>query len=313
VSLKRKMIIGLVSLLGAYAFAEDNANPVTSEFQHQANAGVWEVTPGMSFGNFKTNYGSGNTLQLSSSTDAMTSEFIKGEYGINEMFAVGVQLAYQTDNITYSPSQAGGTAITKIDGMNDPVIYFLGRNDVGYGSIHYGLNFDFAVDKGQINTTSMNEASGGLTFTPFVGYEFGIGPGILGAKASYDIRTNRSYEDNRGNNGTSSLTLKDGQAFTIMAFYEWNLDPVVWGLDLGLVNRTADHFTENGKSGSLNNGSNNFNISTYANWTVIPMVHILPSIGYGILPQGFPSTMVANGGINTIAGMFGTVAVRLAF
>jgi len=297
-----------MAMMSAAALADGGST--TSEFEHQADAGKWEVSPSFTFGSIKSNY-STTCAACGTTTSGTDSQFnfnAKGEYGINEMLSVGLNLGYSTDSWSYSP---GGGNSMKVQGMPDPSVFLNGRNDLGVGSIHWGAILTFALAKGQLNNTTANETDGGFTFTPFVGYEAMVGPGTLGARVSYDVlKTNDNFNDNVGGTSTSAYD-KNGNILTFAVFWEMNFNPVVWGIDVGLLNHSASSTVESGVTTNNSDNFTAFNISTYANWTVAQDISILPTIGYGTNYQAITANVVP--GSTSSAGIYGTIGARFAF
>jgi hypothetical protein len=304
-----------LAMMSAAALADGGST--ASEFEHQADAGKWEVTPGFTFGSFKSNYSSTCSFcsangGLTSQTDSQFNFNVKGEYGINEMLSVGLNLGYSSDSESFSPSGATGL---KYQGMADPTIFVNGRNDLGVGSIHWGAILDIGLQKQTVNSTTASESSNGFTFTPFVGYEAMVGPGILGAKVSYDlIQTNKSWVNNTADatNFGETETTKNGNLLTFLVFWEMNFNPVIWGVDVGLINHAST--TTNYADGTSQGNSDNFTaftVATYANWAVTPDIFILPTIGFGPNRQSINANSLI--GATSESGFYGTIAARFAF
>lgn len=294
--------------LSTAAFAADSSSGV-SVYEHQTDSGKWEVTPGFTFGSIKTNFNAtaanGN---LTSASDSIFNFSVAGEYGINEMLSVGLKIGYQTDSFSLTPS---GSSSPSASGMTDPVLYVNGKNAVGPGLIRWGALLDFSLGAMTLSSDgkTYNESSGGITLTPFVGYEMAnIGPGTLGARLAYDLyQSDRSFTNNMQTN--TSEKIKAGNNLSFVVFYEMPFDPVIWGVDVGIVNHSAATFNNGTTDTSMNDGQTNFKVETYAAWTVAPDITVLPTIGYG--PMGVGGYL-ANGATSQ-NGIYGTVAARFGF
>lgn len=330
--MKRIAFIATI-LAGSFAFADDSA-PTGSEFQHQANAGTWEVTPALTYGDMymaddPANTGSPLNQNPNTSTDDhffMLSA--TGEYGIIPMLSVGVKLMYEMDSISYSPSNGidptGGTSM-KASGLTDPEIFVNGRNELSFGSLRWGAHFRFTLGKHVIDSsgTSEDENSGGMTFTPFVGYERQLGStGVIGARLKYDIiQTDRNFTDNStavaSLPGMVSYTVKGGNNAVLSVFYETNLDPVILGFDTGLFwhQGSTINFSQpvaGVSSLDAHDGQMAPFLDVYGNWKLAPNIELLPKFGMNVVNsnQGYlPGTVAQNKVVTTS----GTVGARFSF
>ena len=93
---------------------------VESEFLHQANAGVFELTPGLVYESTSLNL-KGLTITGVSNSGFLVSG--GGEYGINSQFSVGGTLQYESLSSSYTPTS---TITPKTSGIKDPKISLKG-------------------------------------------------------------------------------------------------------------------------------------------------------------------------------------------
>ena len=232
-------VLALVGL-GSSAFAADGEF-MDSEYLHQPGTGAFELTPGIGGAPGNTALlNQQNGLTLSSynirGTDAKLNLFVvpvtvAADYGINSMFAVGVQLAYGLGSTNFSNCPQGSPCRSQtINGLFDPQLYLKGRAAVGSGVIQYGVVATVGVEKSKTNSTGdSNWASGGSTITPFVAYQFSAGPGVLGARVKYDVYKGDRKSTIETSNASVDATTTDGNTLGADAFYEMPVGNVTLG------------------------------------------------------------------------------------
>lgn len=306
--------------LSSAAFAADSGSGI-SEYQHQAAGGKWEVAPGFTFGSIKSTYDSTYSGNLSSSTDSLFNFTVGGEYGINDMIAVGLKLGYQSDSISFSPDQ--GVGKMSASGMTDPVIYEKTKMDIGGSTLTFGGDLDISPGNHTYDQTAnsmkANEYSGGITLTPYVGWEMNVGPGIVGARLAYDlIQTNQKWKDNTSANSANphNLTIKGSNQLSFAAFWEMTFNPLIWGVDIGVLRTAGSKYSDDANAAAgdtdAHDAQSNLFVETYANWAITPDISILPKIGYGPQGAGWIASALANGQ-NGSSGIYFNVAARFTF
>jgi hypothetical protein len=323
----KKIVLATMLFAGPLALAE------SSEFQHQTDAGKWEVTPGLSWEELYVSDNPANAAapfntNPSTSTDT-TAIFanVKGEYGIMPMLSVGVKLNYEMDSISISPSNGndpnGGTSM-KASGLADPSIFVNGKNSLGSGSLRWGTNFSFSLAKHTINSsgTSEDENSGGMTLTPFVGYEMPLGNGVFGVRLKYDLlQTDRKVTNNStafaAVPGLTSYSIKNGNNLVFYVFYEANLEPVILGMDAGIAQHASSKIVfSQPVFGTSDVDAHDSMVlplmDLYANWRLTPSIELLPKIGANVLNINepyLPGTVAQS----KIMAVYANVAARFVF
>jgi hypothetical protein len=257
------------------ALAEGSSFGTTSQYMHQTDAGKFEVTPDFMFGWNKVSLNQNPSNTLDHVNDNVFNLSVLGEYGINDMLSVGIKLGYQTDNMTPSDKTAASDGSFK--GMLDPAVYLNGRVGAGPGQFRFGANLAFAITKGNIDGNFLpngNEQDGGITLTPYVGYEMMLGSGLAGVRIAYDII--KTDQDDGAVVGKQS----GGNTTSYALFYEMNMVPVIWGFDVALNTHNSTSTKFNGNTTANNDDYNDYEIATYAAWEVCPDITILPKIAY---------------------------------
>lgn len=280
----RKLLVIVPMALSTAAFAADSG----SEYFHQAAAGAWEVTPALDYHDYSVKW---STTTNKTDVSGLTYG-VKGEYGINDMFSVGVGLSADSDT-----SKTDGSASTSKSGMNNIDIYGLGKYDLGGSLLRYGL--DFAISTAKVKTDNVDL---GTTFlTPFVGWEMAMGPGIFGLKFSYAFQlTDRSFD-------TSSAKEKGINAESLSAFYEWQAD-TNWSLGLSLAWNAVNGSKVDGTQ--TDNGHAGMFVDVYAPITVADNITLIPNVGWGDDGTLMP---ISTGGLKTIQKWNVGVGARFAF
>jgi hypothetical protein len=284
VSLRKQLLIGLVSLAGTSAFGADSGTNAGSEMLHQTAAGKWEVTPDIEYHNYtiKMNDQAANGKL----TGTGFTESVKGEYGINEMFSVGLKLAITNDSWKLTDDTGTDYPKGSRKGLENPQIYFIGNLDLSGNKFKYGLNLDLSVTKHKLDTTNFedhNADTGGTGLTPWVGWEMNDGVGILGARLSYSFLLSDRKITITAAGGDTDATEKQGQLVSLTVFHEFSFNPM-WSLGVALsyntINSTKD--TDNtGKETTSDSGHAGFNLAVYAPINVADNITLLPRITYG--------------------------------
>lgn len=281
--MKTKLIALLVPFaFSTAAFAEGKSG--SSEFMHQTEADRFEVTPSFFFGQETTKA----TADADPETKYKTDTFwlgLMGEYGINEMLSVGLGLAYETDTTKTSTNDGSTVANTTAKGLMDPDLFLNGKVAAGPGMFRFGTHLTFAIEKFKTKDADGNSniATGGIALTPFVGYEWMMGPGLLGARLSYDL-----YKGERSQTYFGGTTGKEkgGETLGFALFYEMDMAPAIWGFSFAINSHAETKITTAGTTTNQNNGNTDMELTTYAAWEVAPDVTLLPRLSYGRTARG---------------------------
>jgi hypothetical protein len=303
----------------AVAFAADSASN-GSEYMHQAAAGKWEVSPMLEYHDWTLKYNSnGNIFGFSKSEDTGMIYGVKGEYGINDMFSVGVNLAGESDTWKNTGTD-GSTNNSTASGMNNIDIIGNGKYDLGGSTLRYGLDLSISMGSSKYDVSSgaaqgsFGTNTGGMDLTPFIGWETAMGPGILGAKFSYLFQlSKRNYNTTAGSVPLSEIPSSESgiSAESLAVFYEWMQNS--WSLGVSLayngVQGSSETFAD-GSSSKVDNGHAGLFVSVYAPITVADNITIIPNLGFG---DNGEALVAENGGVNTWNGWDLSVAARFAF
>ena len=264
------------------------ARPASSEMQHMAAEGQFELTPSLSFSRGTlTNNSAISEDNESSETDSIGSVTVLGEYGLCPGLSVGLRLGYQTESITQSGGLgfgAGGplTAPLKAAGLLDPSFYLKAKTHLGIGSLWYGFNFSASIYN-SISTgfQTANVASGGVTATPFLGYESPVGGAILGARVAYDAYQSPRVIQSDNSTG-SAARLTGGNVFSAVAYAEMPLWSGTWGLTGGITQNTTTRYSDSVTPSTDQQDALVLPLGfVYASYLVAPDTTFLPTVGYG--------------------------------
>ena len=261
----------------------------TSQFQHQADKSVFEITPSFAFSSIKGSVRSGTVGTGIATTDYTTSGYglaIMPEYGISDNFSVGMILAYENLKNSYSTS-IGGLVITPFSantttsGLEDPEVFMNARVPAGPGLFHFATKLSAALSHAKVDSSgNTNAASGGVTGTPQLGYEFHAGPSTIGLQAQYDIfQSDRTLEDT--GTGTASLS-KGGQKFASALFYEFNFEPSVVGISFQYAHSASTTSISSAGISTTNDDATSIISGTlYGVAAVTQWLALLPEFNYG--------------------------------
>lgn len=293
------------------AFADDTA---LSEFQHMASGGKFEFTPSLEVGSYVQKY----DLTYSNGVDKTTDHYylygVRAEYGFSDMISAGFLLRYASHNIAYPSGAANRTA----NGLVNPDIYVNAKNAIGPGTLRYGAHFLWSMSKHYIDSQGDSNAdSGGSTLNLFAGYELPIMSSmVVGLQAAYDIwQDDRQFHNETFPSFLQDNKVKNGGWWNLRAFFEYTMDPVLYGIELNYVNHAQSKI--NFASGALpdtdvhDNGSA-IAADLYGNWKIAKDTSLLPTIGFDTTDHNIgylPGVVGANSGV----GMFVNVAGRFGF
>lgn len=308
-----KIILTVVACLFSLQTFAQKSSDSGSEFQHQAKSGKIELTPELTFGQTTVNFNGAYTTGQTSVNDNYSNFSIMGEYGFNRTLSAGVKLGYQTELVPAS----GGNASSSGSGLTDTGVFLNGRVIVGSGLFRFGGNLSFASGASVTNNdNNVNEYSGGITFTPRVGYEKNVGHGILGARVSYDlIQTDRNISiplNSPNYTGGTSAKIAGGNVLTATAFYEVPMARFVWGLNLSAFRSNSTKFFDSvTPSTDDHDGYIGYLFATYGSWSVSRNIKILPTVGYGVPRVNL--TAFDSSGETSSAGLYASLAARFEF
>src|ERR1044072_1443700 len=129
-----KVIACLLSLaLSSIAFAEDDEFSHNSEYFHQAAGHKWELTPDIEWHNYNIKM---NDLAANGKLNGNgLSESLKAEYGLHDMFAVGMKLMLTNDSWKLTDDTGTDYPKGSAKGLSNPQLYLSGRAGHGRCSI----------------------------------------------------------------------------------------------------------------------------------------------------------------------------------
>ena len=275
---------------------EESHGDESSEFLHQANAKVFEITPLLNYPSRSISYKS--TYILSSSKTAGILIGSIAEYGLNANYSLGLVLQYTSLTNSLTPLAATTVApSTKTTGLKDPILFFNGKAKIRNGLLRYGLSINLGVSHSQVDSLgNANAASGGSAFTPMVGYEFKLASGLLGAQLMFDAYKGNRTTDTIVTAGSpiSTSVRKGGGLISLAGFYEYTLKKS-WVLGAALqimsTSQTTDA-TVNGVLPANQDSGTNMGINLYASYEMSPKLTLLPQFSYTKFgsAEGVPST-----------------------
>lgn len=202
----------------------------SSEFLHQAQAGRWELAPGLSL----------TYSVLNDASGAKETRFghplaLSAEYGFSRLFALALHLRH--DSVAVSTCSAGGNCSSRSSsGVFDPNADFKFRSAMGRGWLVYGANISYAIERFKVQSSGdSNNATGGAVITPFLGYEQYLAGGRGGVKISHETYKGERQAEDSG----VPYIVSGGVQLSAMAFFENRLAPTIYGGALQLKSSTA--------------------------------------------------------------------------
>lgn len=207
------------------------------------------------------------------------SEEVRGEYGINEMMSAGLVLSYTKLKTEYSPAT---TADKTQKGLDDLKFFVLGRHEMGPGSLRFGTDVNFALEKDITNADGNggNSATGGISVEPFVGYEMTSGACTYGAKLSYLTLIGDRKKEDKSQTPTASSDVSGGETVTLGLFYEHKMEPLTLGASLEWASLANEKQKTNGST-TETAGHSLATLNVYVPYDVTPSITLLPQVSYG--------------------------------
>lgn len=265
----RNVLLAVLPFVASAAMAADNG----SQYQWQTPADRFEVTPTLGYSYEKQKYKDGTNTETSG-----LYESVRGEYGISDMFSVGLLL--KNVNMDVKPSGEGKISQS---GLVDPTLYLNGRTPLDGASLRFGLALDLGLGKAKYDssgTAQKNAMSGGLALTPYVGYETMVGQGYLGARLSYKVwlgDRKAEIEDS-----SADIKYKGGNVLTPALYYEAKMDTLTLGAAVELNYVQKSKYTNgNNPEVELGNGRTTWDVALYAPYEITPDITLLPQFTYG--------------------------------
>lgn len=199
------------------------------------------------------------------------------EYGFSPMVAVA--LNFRFDSISAESCSASGACTnTKSVGPFDPNVDVKFKSRVVGGNSLYGGNVQYAVEKGKADSQGdRNNATGGSAITPYIGYEFLLGPAVAGGKLSYELYKGDAQREYAGTN----FTVSGGQTLQLTGFYELVSDWITYGGSLAFQNVSEMKNTSNGVTNSYNDANTAILVQYYMVMRA-DGVSYLPSLNYSL-------------------------------
>lgn len=264
------LVLGLA--LSGSVFAAEGGNG--SNYLWQAPEGKFEVTPAL--GIAKGTYSQRATTYNNEQSKMPIT--VSGEYGICPTMAAGLTLGTDSQKVH---DTTPASVDTKQTGMLDPVLFFKGRYDLGAGWLRYGANLVLGFQK-HVNKSNgdSNLASGGMTLTPWAGWEMAAGPGTFGARLMFDLYKGEASGSDESTTPATDYKTTGGGAFGLTAFYEMPMG--MWDIG-GALTYKSMATTKNkvaGVSTSSDDGATNIMLEVYAPVHVNDMITVLPTLHY---------------------------------
>lgn len=297
--MKRILVIAAAALLSNLAFAEGGSDN-GSQYQHQTASGLFELTPTVSYETTTKKFKNGAAKH----DFPITNERLMGEYGIDEMFSVGLTLT----NSDIQDKTTGSTH--KFQGLADPDLFLNGRSAMGSGSLRFGTHLTMALGDSKLDSSGekSNAYSGGYALTPFVGYELKDSSMTYGVRVLFDLLKGEGKWKNDGFAFMpASGKFKDGKQVISSIFFEQEINPVTWGVDVQLENHQKTYLDfDGGGSYETLPAYNRVNLNVYAAYMASDSITILPTLSYINFSAG-PKD------VDSQTGFGGQIAGRFAF
>jgi hypothetical protein len=292
--MKRILTVAAALLLSNMAFAEGSSDN-GSQYQHQTASGLFELTPAVNYETTTKKFKNGGAKH----DFTITNERLMGEYGIDDMFSVGLTLT-NTD----TQDKTSGSTTHKYQGLMDPDLFLNGRSEMGSGSLRFGTHLTISAGDMKTDTTGLktNGYSGSTTLTPFVGYEMKADSMTYGARLVFDLyKTPGSWKMDPN----TKAKIRDGKQIVSSIFFEQDVNPVTWGVDVQLENHQKTYLDFDG-GGSLEAlpAYNRMNFNVYAAYLATDSITILPTLSYINFSAGPKDVDSQTGFAGQIAGRF---------
>lgn len=266
----------------AHADADSSGSNGT-EYMYQTPGDTFMVQPQIGLGGIAVKYNDTNTgYKNLKATSAALPVGVAGEYGINQMLAIGLELIYSSNKTTFDcDSPLPCPKDKKASGLHDPAINIKLRNQIGAGTLRYGLRAAIALEKSKIDSDgNSNAASGGSSVTPFVGYELPLGPGFIGAQASYDLY--KGDRKTKTDGVTNETKTTGGETLEVSAFYEANVGIMTYGGALVFDSRAESKDAVGSAAPKGNkNAYTAYTLHFYTPAHLTPTITILPTVDLG--------------------------------
>jgi len=260
VSIKLNLITLSISAFSALAYAE----PSPSEFFYQtpAHKTVATIQAGYMDREYKvTNVGNASDAGLSNAG-------LRWEHGVNEHMSVEGVISYSYRTIKYTGKDNG-----QVNGLDNVQVNFKGTcPGIGW-RWRYGLYNSIGLTPASSSATNTgttakyNGSTGSYTLTPYTGFDFDVGAGILGAKVSYDlVKHDTVIHDSSG-----PIAFGGGQDLIVSVFYELSIEPSLVGVALNYTNENGTFIGTNSQSGWAGYGAKIYARFGYLdNWQIVP-------------------------------------------
>ena len=267
----KKLTLAIASL-SMYAMSAQAALKTQYFFQADAGKSVATAELGMRTLTLKPNGGGTNT-ELSG-----TFLNLGYEYGINDVFAVGIALPYQ---FAGKAKGTGATNDPKYDGMGDIGLYSKATMDMGGSNLQFGLGLNMSMGKAKMDTTAGNEKysyqTGRTYIVPYVGYVMPVGNFNLGAKLSFELNLTTAKVDT--GTGTDS-DYKGGEVSKLGFFGEMPFTGGLVGLELAY--RSVNQHKMGTAGTKMDDGYSMVDIHLYGTYEINEMITLIPDINYGM-------------------------------
>lgn len=259
----------VITTLG-FAGAAFAGTPIKSEFFYQTEMEKQQVTPELTYGSTKTKATAGTQTETKQTLN------VKYEYGLNEMLSAGAKIGYQTG----STEPAGGGASTDEKGVTDLNIYMRGQYAwMDGGSFHFGANFNASLGEREVDTAKNENTAmtGGMGLTPYVGYQWLMGKGVIGTKLSTEMDIGDRKVKTKPANTTSKVTGFNETALT--GFYEHPFEKGLIGTSVSWI---AFNTQETKTSGTTTTtaGGNLWQLKVYPTYDLNETTTILGEVAY---------------------------------
>jgi hypothetical protein len=258
-----------------------------SEFLYQTEAHKFDVTPQIGIGSSVTRYSQNNLKRYE-----LSFPFgVQGEWGINQMFSIGLDLNYWAAGRTYKCDN-NCPDNTHSGGLMDPTLQFKGRNGIGSGTIRYGADLSVALEKSKIDSSGdSNAASGGTTLAPWIAYEHLLGRGFIGGKIQYDLYKGDRKVQNDTVAGSAKIdpandapsaasTDSNGQNLALNVFYEMKFKTkYTAGVNVNYLYHSETRSSVNGASSvPLRDQASSTGLKLYGTVQFTERIALLPAI-----------------------------------
>jgi hypothetical protein len=286
---KKQLIVGILSIAGLSAFADGQ-----SEIFYQTPAGKTAATAQVGFVNrdLKTLNSGGAATPQNVKESGMTPSGVRYEMGISDQFSVEAAITATNLSVT---GIASGQDKGKVSGLDDVQLNFKGTTTMGFGHLRYGAfnriglsEAHYSSTGGKIANTNISSGTGGFTFTPYLGADMELGPGVFGARFSYDLVKHDNVYHTTDSSGYTYFT--GAQKADVTVFYEFNFGASLVGLAVDMATVSSSN-----NNGTRQDGFSTLGVNLYGRYAATESWSVVPSVKMDSYMNKYAVDSIGNG------------------